>query len=145
MIALRKIETHPDKRSVRKFATMLLLGLPLSGLALSGLSYFFQNAFSLMPFYVFCSVAILAFALSFLSEKAGRVIHIAWHGLSASIEWVLSLVSLILMYYAVLFPLALLMKCLRRRSPLTALKRDQPSYWVDTARKRNLSSYFRQY
>ena len=145
MIALRKLETHPDKRSVRKFATILLFGLPISGLVVSGFSYLFQGSLSLTPFYVFCGIAILAFALSFISERVGRAIHIAWHSLSASIEWVLSLVSLILMYYAVLFPLALLMKCLRRRSPLTSLNRDQPSYWVDNARKRNLSSYFRQY
>jgi len=145
MIALRKLETHPDRRSVRKFATILLFGLPISGLVVSGFSYLFQGSLSLTPFYVFCGIAILAFALSLISERAGRAIHIAWHSLSASIEWVLSLVSLILMYYAVLFPLALLMKCLRRRSPLTSLNRDQPSYWVDNARKRNLSSYFRQY
>lgn len=145
MIALRTIETQPDKRSVRKFATVLLFGLPISGLVVSGLSYLFQGSFSLTPFYIFCGVAILVFALSFLFEKAGTAIHIAWHSLSASIEWCLSLVSLVLMYYAVLFPLALLMKILRRKSPLTSLNKDQPSYWVDNARKRNLSSYFRQY
>jgi hypothetical protein len=145
MITFREIDTHPDKRSIRKFATILLFGLPISGLVVSSLSYLIQGSLSLTPFYVFCGIAILAFALSFISKKAGRAIHIAWHSVSASIEWCLSLVSLSLMYYAVLLPVALLMKCLRRRSPLTSLDRDQPSYWVDNARERNLSSYFRQY
>ena len=145
MIALRKIDTHPDKRSIRKFATTLLFGLPLSGLVLSGISYIFQDSFSLTPFYVFCSIATLAFALSILSLKAGVAIHIAWHSVRASIEWCLSLVSLILMYYAIIVPTALLMKCVRRQSPLTPLNRNRPSYWVDNKAKRDLSCYFRQY
>ncbi len=145
MITLREIDTHPDKRSIRKFATTLLFGLPISGLVISGLSYCFQGSLSLTPFYVFCSIATLAFVLSFLSVKAGAGIHIAWHSLSASIEWCLSLVSLILMYYAILLPVGLLMKCFRRQSQMTPLNRNKLSYWVDNKAKRDLSSYFRQY
>ena len=145
MIALRKIDTHPDKRSIRRFALTLLIGLPISGLLLSGIAYWIRGSLSFVPFYALSGAAILGLILSFLSEKAGRAIHIVWHAISAAIEWCLSLVSLALMYYAVVVPAALAMKLFKRQSPLTPVDPDRPSYWVDSQAKRDLASYFRQY
>jgi len=88
---------------------------------------------------------MLGLILSFLSERAGRAIHIVWHAISAAVEWCLSLISLALMYYAVIAPIALAMKLLKRPSPLTPVDQDRSSYWVDSQAKRDLASYFRQY
>ena len=145
MIAFRDIDKHPDKRSIRRFAITLLIGLSLSGLALSGIAYWIRGSLSWLPFYTLSGSALLALFLSFLSEKAGRTIHIVWHTISGAIEWCLSLISLALMYYVVITPVALVMKLFKRQSPLTPVDRDRPSYWVDSQAKRDLASYFRQY
>ena len=145
MIAFRDIDKHPDKRSIREFAITLLIGLSLSGLALSGIAYWIRGSLSWLPFYTLSGSALLALFLSFLSEKAGRTIHIVWHTISGAIEWSLSLISLVLMYYLAIVPVALAMKLLKRQSPLTPVDRDRPSYWVDSQAKRDLASYFRQY
>ena len=145
MIAFREIDTSPDKRRIRRFAITLLIGLSLSGLALSGIAYWIRGSLSWLPFYTLSGSALLALFLSFLSENAGRTIHIVWHTISGAIEWCLSLISLALMYYVVITPVALVMKLFKRQSPLTPVDRDRPSYWVDSQAKRDLASYFRQY
>ena len=145
MIAFRDIDKHPDKRSIRRFATTLLIGLSLSGLALSGIAYWIRGSLSWLPFYTLSGSALLALILSFLSENAGRTIHIVWHTISGAIEWCLSLISLVLMYYLAIVPVALAMRLCKRQSPLTPVDQDRPSYWVDSQAKRDLASYFRQY
>ena len=145
MIELRRIDTHPNKRSIRKFAATLLLGLPISGLTLSGVSYFLKESLSLTPLYVFSSIALVVFGISFLSERSGRAIHLAWHFFSASIEWFISLISLAFMYYVIIVPVGWIMKVVRRPSPIKGINRKQLSYWVDNEKKRDLSSHFRQF
>lgn len=145
MIAFREIDTSPDKRRIRRFAITLLIGLSLSGLALSGIAYWIRGSLSWVPFYTLSGSALLGLILSFFSEKAGRAIHIVWHTISAAIEWCLSLISLVLMYYLAILPVALAMKLFKRPSPLTPVDQDRPSYWIDSQAKRDLASYFRQY
>jgi uncharacterized membrane protein len=145
MIALRKVDPHPDKQSIRRFALTLLIGLSISGLLLSGIASWIRGSLSLVPFLALSGAAMLGLILSLLSEKAGRAIHIVWHAISAAIEWCLSLISLALMYYAVIAPVALAMWLFRRQSPLTPVDKSRPSYWVDSQAKRDLASYFRQY
>ena len=61
------------------------------------------------------------------------------------IGWVVSQAVLILMYYGVVTPLGLILRCMRP-DPLTRDKQpNATSYWLDKTQPTDLRSYFRQY
>jgi predicted membrane metal-binding protein len=61
------------------------------------------------------------------------------------IGWVVSQLVLVLMYYGVVTPLGLILRC-TRPDPLTRNKQpNEASYWLDKTQPTDLRSYFRQY
>lgn len=61
------------------------------------------------------------------------------------IGWVVSQVVLIVMYYGIVTPLGLILRCMHP-DPLTRDKQpNATSYWLDKTQPADLRSYFRQY
>lgn len=92
-----------------------------------------------LPAIVGATVSVIGLA----SPAAVRPVYRLFAFVGLPVGWVVSEVSLRLIFYGVLTPLGLLLR-MTARDPLRLRRPVGPSYWREAKRDRSPSSYFRQ-
>ena len=94
------------------------------------------------------ALVVLAFLVGvpgWFKPSLVRWAFVAWMALAFPIGWIISLLTLLLMYFLVLTPVALFFRItgrdLLRRKPA----RDCASFWLPKETPQDVRSYFRQY
>ena len=129
---------HPRTRVLRQFATVwLLLFVALGCYHLSRAGHKTQGTVLLISALPGIAGLIWPTVIQPVYQLAVLV--------TFPIGWLVSQAVLILMFYGVLTPLGLILRCVRS-DPLTRKKQaNAATYWSDKPQPNDLRSYFRQY
>ena len=90
-------------------------------------------------------VAVVVGAIGLIKPPCVRWIFVTWMVLAFPIGWLISQLMMLLMYYVILTPVALLLRLTGRDLLLRKPRSNRSSYWVPKSRPRDVSSYFRQH
>ncbi len=132
------LNLHPRTKVLRQFALVwLLLFLALGCYNLSRAGYKTQGTILL--------IIALPGMVGLIWPIVIRPIYQLAVLVTFPIGWMVSQTVLILMFYGILTPLGLVLRCVRS-DPLTRKKQaNSTTYWSDKPQPSDLRSYFRQY
>ena len=135
-----QLDLNPSSKKLRQFGwitpIMLLaiglvlrwrVGLPNSGLA--GL----------------CLFGVLVFLMSRVSPKLVRPVYVGLMIIGFPIGWVMSHLVMVLFYFGIITPVALLFRLFGRDMLYRRWDRQRESYWTEHPRHDNVERYFRQF
>jgi len=140
------INWQPDNCEIRKFGKSLLFGfLALAiiffiiGICRCPLSSAWQIPASI------AGAGGIIFLLALILPIAAKPIYYLWYFLSACIGIVVANTFLILFFYLIFAPFALVARLLSGRDPLHLKKPGRDSYWRDYQPHQDLKRYLKQY
>lgn len=134
-----EINRHPSRRDLRVFAIGLTILLGVAGAWLRrrwDIEALFYAGLALGAAVALCGI---------LRPEALRRVYVGWMLACWPLGWLISHLLLAVVYYAVVTPVALIVR-LVGRDPLE-LKFDPqtPTYWKQRSRKRDPRSYFKTF
>ena len=140
-----EVNWHPGKDEVKKFGTSMLIGLPCLAAVFAVMAYFSETPSYTLP-GALSVVAPLVYAICLKLFPVGRIIYYLVFAISCSIGLVISNLLLIIFYYVVLFPIAVIVRGTTGRDPLT-LKGSPLAHtnWHEHKQQTDLKRYFKQY
>lgn len=139
------LNRNPSQQEIRKFAFTLLIGMPMVGLVWMGIIWLTANVINYWVLGAFALVGIFVGGLSLIFHGAGKTAYVIWHSLAAIIEWLITLISTLIMYYLTLAPIGVIMKLFGRKPLPVQYDKSRKSYWKDCKEEPDLKRYFRQY
>jgi hypothetical protein len=134
-----EIPFKPAARALRQFAAAWLVFF----LALGGHQYLVRKHPCVG--LVLIALALVIGVLGLIKPAAVRWLFVGWMVLAFPIGWLISLLMLLLMFYCVITPVALVFRVrgrdllCRKRVPTGA------TFWLPKDTPRDVRSYFRQY
>ncbi len=93
---------------------------------------------------VLLGAALVVGAVGLVFPMVLRPIFVGWMVLVYPINWVISHLILVVIYYCIFTPVGLFFKLTRRDALARRLQPEQESYWTDKHGGVDLRSYFRQ-
>ena len=125
----------PTSRQLRQFSILCALLLPLIGWlwGASGSTVGILGGVGLF-------IAVLGLAI----PAAVKPVFILLTLITAPIGLVVGEIAMLLIFFGVFLPIALLFRVLRRDELQRTLDRNAPSYWQEKKQARDVASYFRQ-
>ena len=143
-----EINWKPDENAVKSFGkTVLLVSVIVAPMAFAlhtwlpyeGVTGFLKGLSLLFAAFFFLGL------VSLLVPAIGKHIYKVWYFLAACIGLVVTNVLLLLFFYAFFTPIALFMRYVVRRDPLTLKPPTSGSMWLDHQPADSVSRYYRQY
>jgi hypothetical protein len=142
---LVKMTWNPSKRQLRQFGACALLALPLLGwLVLGRTSPAGWTTAQTAVFGVFVGLGLLGGLLALLWPKALKPAFVALTLATMPIGIVVGELVLLLIYFAVFTPVALLFRLIGRDALERRFKPEQVSYWTPKTQATDVRQYFRQ-
>src|SRR6266576_617914 len=139
MVNWSDIPKNPTAKALRQFAAAWLVFF----LAVAAHQYFKRGHHQLGIALGVCAIVIGFPGL--VRPAAVRWIFVTWMVLAFPIGWLVSQVMLLLMFYGLITPVALIFR-LRRRDNLRLSRPANPStYWFPKQTPKDVRSYLRQY
>jgi hypothetical protein len=133
------IPRNPSAKTLRQFAAAWLVFF----LAFGAHQYVVRHHH--LPGAVLGVMAVTLGLLGLIKPVAVRRLFIAWMVLAFPIGWLISQVMLLLMFYLLITPVALLFR-LQGRDPLARKPApERVSFWAPKKLPEDVRSYFRQY
>jgi saxitoxin biosynthesis operon SxtJ-like protein len=90
------------------------------------------------------ALAVIVGVLGLIRPGAVRLIYTGWMIAAFPIGWTVSQVMLVILYFVVFTPVALVFRVIRR-DPLQLRRRDAASYWMAKPPPAKAEDYFRQF
>jgi Saxitoxin biosynthesis operon protein SxtJ len=138
-MTLSDIPLRPTSRALRQFAGAWLVFF----LAFGAHQYLVRKHPSVG--LVLMALAVVIGLLGLIQPAAVRWIYVSWMVLAFPIGWTISLLMLLVMFYCVITPVALLFRMRGRdllcRKPAPA----QATFWLPKHMPQDVRSYFRPY
>lgn len=148
MSRLVEIDWHPDRRTLRQFGAVALVGFSL----LAAAAWFGFLAFAFLPVGARETTAICLAGLGIVCALFGllwpagnRPIFVGLSLLAAPIGFVLSYLILGVLFYVIISGVSLLLRALGKDPLERALEPEASTYWIDARPSRPAASYFRQF
>ena len=145
---LVQLNLHPDPKQLRQFGFIALGAFAVIGAVVIWRGGLFGLNFgeAARPVaYVLWGLGVVSALVSLTLPKANRPLFIALSALTFPIGLVVSHVVLLLLFFGILTPVALLFR-LAGRDPLTRrFEPDRKSYWTDLPNVPDTKDYFRQF
>ena len=138
-----EIDWNPHSPAVKAFGRIVMIVSVIVAPGAFGLYQWLDKGFFLFISRLF-SVFLCLGITSFFAPAIGKYIYKVWYFLSACIGLVVTNVLLLLFFYGFFTPIALFMRYVVRRDPLT-LKQPSATTWSDHAVPASISRYYRQY
>jgi hypothetical protein len=139
-----EIDWNPDRRKLRHFAVIWMVGFLIVGSILA-FRHGIQPVSAIGPLSLAIMFAALVVGvLGLLAPPAVRPLYLVWMAVAFPIGWVLSHLLLAVVYYGVFTPIGLLLR-LSGRDPLVLRDSGRESYWIERKRRSPASRYFRQF
>lgn len=133
-MSLLEFNWHPSDRQLKQFGVISLVALPLLGWSWGGR----------LPFVVSTSLGIFLGASGFLFPALLRPFFVGIMALVTPIGIVVGELALLLIYFGVFLPLAVVFKVVKRDSLDRTLDPACESYWQKRKSTSSVSRYFRQ-
>ncbi|HPF37893.1 MAG TPA: hypothetical protein P5081_06960 [Phycisphaerae bacterium] len=147
-MSLIKIDWNPPPRTLRSFGIICLVAFPLLGL----MAHFQVMAFAALPdsakmtvALVLAGLGVLCGLLALAAPIALKPLFIGMSIIALPIGFVISNTLLILLYYLVVTPIALIFRLIGRDALHRRPDRDATTYWVPRTPPASLKRYFRQF
>jgi hypothetical protein len=138
-MALLTINRHPSATELRWFGLLNGLFFVVFGGMVS-----FWSGWAKAPFLVFAGVGVAFCVVYYGVRPLRRPMYLGWMHAVHPIGWVVTHVTLCLVYFAVLTPIGLFMRVIGRDPLALPFDRKAETYW--TPRERATSKrYFRQF
>jgi len=133
------IPFNPPQRTLRQFAGLWLI--------IVGLLAFWQGLVRNRPIVaaVLLGVALVVGVLGLVWPRAVRPIYVGGMVLSFPIGWVVSQFILLLMFFGIFTPVALVFRLIGRDALHRDWRPEEPSYWTPKAAPSEPRNYFRQF
>jgi hypothetical protein len=147
-MAVLDINLRPDRRTLRTFGFVCLVGFGLLGLLIWWRGGLFGLGFgsAAMPVaWALWGLGGLAAMLSLVAPGANRVLFVGLVVLTYPIGWVVSHVLMGVVFYGVLTPVGLFFRLIGRDPLHRRFDRQAASYWVPHRRVDRVERYFRQF
>lgn len=133
-----EINWNPDARTLRWFA-----GLQIAFFAVLG--FLWRESLGTSGAVLLMALSLGLGAIGLVRPAWIRWVYVVWMVLVFPIGWVMSHLVLAVVYYAVLTPIALLVRW-RSGDPLhREIDPSATTYWTERRRAADVSDYFRQY
>lgn len=129
-----KINSNPSVQEVRKFATVWMAAAALAG----GL-FFWRHHPSIAR--VFWTASACVGLSGILAVPVARQFYRGWMSLAAAINLVITRLLLILIYWGVMTPLALVFKITGRDALKLKKSKSDATYWRDLEKLTDISYY----
>jgi Saxitoxin biosynthesis operon protein SxtJ len=133
------IPFRPDRRTLRQFAALWLIFF--LGMAL--FQAFVRGRMNLG--FSIGALAIVVGLAGLTQPESLRLIYVGWMVLAFPIGWTVSQVILLIMYYGVFMPIALVFRLIGRDAMERARRPDLESYWTPKPAPADVRSYFKQF
>ena len=141
----REIDWHPDGPALRQFGRILLIGCPLTAVAWYCLVRWFSGEWVLaVPIWI-TGIGWAIGLLAFMSRTLVLPFYRIWFFLIAIIDTVVTNTLLLVLFYVVISPAALIMKLLRRDPLERRVEADRDSYFEDAPKPKGPESYYNQF
>lgn len=147
-MSMIRIDWSPPRRTLRSFGIICLVGFPLLAL----MACFRVMAFAALPesavtstATVLATIGVLSGLLALIAPIALRPLYLGLSIIALPIGLVVSNTLLILLYYLVLTPIALVFKLIGRDSMHRTLNRSASTYWIERKPPADTKRYFRQF
>ncbi len=152
-----EINWHPEEREIADFGKTVLIGFSviaviffLLGCHKAGhLNFFKISIITLGEMLVFPVILILCgyfvFLLSAVFPVLAKPLYLVWFFVSALIGVVVSNFALLVFYYLLFSPFAVIFRILSGRDPLRIKRRASKTCWQDYGARKELKRYFRQF
>lgn len=137
MITFRDLDLDPTVTRLRQFA---LFGAALLILAAAVLS-----RDSLPMAGGFLAVAAILALIGLVRPAAARPLYVAMTLATFPIGWTLSRLMVVVFYYLVLTPIALVLRLFRKTPHEHGHRRDAESYWIESPPAKEPARYFDQF
>lgn len=148
MSKLVEINFNPDKKTLRQFGVIALVGFGI----LAALAYYEKLIFSFglgdarLPLVeTFVAVGVIAALFSLVAPKANRVLYVGLTLLAFPIGFVLSYVIMGTLFFLIIGPIAVLFRVFGKDPMHRAYDPNASTYWVAAPSARDKESYFHQY
>jgi hypothetical protein len=144
--SLVHIDWHPGVRTLRSFGFVALAVFGAvayaswSGPGPGSLASYSKNAISLGA----AGVGLASAVFSLLRPTFNRPLYVALSCLSYPASWATAWIGLLVLFFGVITPIALLSRCLGWRS-LRHKRSERTSAWWPARPNRDKASYFRQF
>ena len=148
MSRLIDINLRPDRRTLRQFGFIALVGFGLLALLAwleTGVFAFGLGGARLGVVGLLAGIGLLSGLLSLLAPAANQPLYVAMTLIALPIGFVLSYVILGGLFYLVITPVGLLLRLASRDPMSRRFLRGESSYWVDARPPRAKESYFKQF
>ncbi len=133
------IPFHPDRKTLRQFAGLWLIVFGGMGLWEAFRRGHVQLGFSIVALALVVGVAGLT------RPEWVRTVYIGWMVLAFPIGWTISQVILLILYFGMFTPIALIFRAIGR-DPLRRVRRaGVESYWEPKPAPVDVRSYFKQF
>jgi hypothetical protein len=142
---LVKITWNPSNRQLRQFGACALVALPLLGWLVQGrTSPAGWTTAQTAIFGVFAGLGALGGLLALLRPQALKPAFVVLTLATMPIGIVVGELVLLIVYFAVFTPVALLFRLIGRDALERRLKPEQASYWTPKTQANGVRQYFRQ-
>jgi hypothetical protein len=133
------INWRPSNKEVQQFAGLLALFAGVVG----GLLVYRSDAWPAATIVWIAGGTVGVIGL--VAPKLVRPLMIGWTALAYPIGWTVSWVVLLVTYYGILMPVALIMRMFRYDPLDRRLDPKAPTYWVEHEQPADPAAYFRQF
>ena len=140
-----KLELHPSPTTVRGFGLRTSLATPVAALVWLGLIRLVSGDWHWTLPSAILSVGLIAGLVCLVAPRAGRPVHVVWHAVVATANWIIVSVILFLVFILVFTPVGLLLRLIGRKSLRLRPDPHLNSYWQTTENVTDLQRYRRQF
>ena len=147
-MALVELDLNPDPKTLRSFGFIALGGFGLLGLAAytESLIFAFGLGAAREPLAAgLVGLGTLSALLSLVAPRANRPLFVGLSVLAFPIGWVVSHSLFGLIYFALITPIAIVFRLVRRDELGLRGDTQRPSYWSPARADREPDRYFKQF
>jgi hypothetical protein len=141
---LIEINWKPEDRQLRQFGAMALVGLPLAGWLFSGRPWSEWSQTQINVVGALAAVGAAMAVVGWVRPHLLKYIFLAAMLISLPIGLVLSELILIVIYFGVFTPVALIFRLIGRDALERKIDRQRASYWTPKQQPAGVESYLRQ-
>ena len=139
-MAMINLDLNPSSKKLRQFGWIAPIMLPVIGLALR-----WRIGLPMAGVGGLCLAGILVFIASRMSPELVRPIYVALTIMGYPIGWVISHLVMLLFYFGIITPVALIFRLFGRDVLHRRWDRQGETYWTEHSRCDKIERYFRQF
>ena len=133
-----QINWNPRKDYIRNFGIMALIMLPLISCVL-----LWKQHIDMTWAFAISGVGTIIFLACLFSYRTGRFFYLSLMLLTYPIGFMVSFFMIVLLYYAVITPIGIVFRLLKKDPLCRKFDRSINTYWVKHKDRKDINSYYR--